>query len=179
MDKMQMAWVLQIKAKKNAVILNDRGIYCTDPAIANTAFFLKNVVEAFNRHFAPEIFVKEKIEDEKIVQNKENKIFCISKEPHLRLHYLYHYVVYQHFLSAVNFYCDICHRPSRGAKRRNFCISDTGNCISLMSDEEGKNDLKRKSQMVTIKLRLKRSKYGAKKQQNLQKFYFEKRHISC
>ena len=81
-----MAWVLQIKAKKNAVILNDRGIYCTDPAIANTAFFLKNVVEAFNRHFAPEIFVKEKIEDEKIVQNKENqRWYGISEE---RLNFL-------------------------------------------------------------------------------------------
>ena len=46
----------------------------------------KNVVESFNRHFAPEIFAKEKIEDEKIVQNKENqRWYGISEE---RLNFL-------------------------------------------------------------------------------------------
>ena len=46
----------------------------------------KNVVESFNRHFAPEIFAKEKIEDKKVVQNKENqRWYGISEE---RLNFL-------------------------------------------------------------------------------------------
>ena len=47
------------------------------------------VVEAFNRHFSPEIFVKEIIKDEKIVQRPENqKWYKISQE---RLDYLLTY----------------------------------------------------------------------------------------
>jgi N-acetylmuramoyl-L-alanine amidase len=63
---------LQIDLKKFGYKIDNEGLYNYDT---------RDVVQAFNRHFSPEIFIKEQVEDEKVITNLENqKWYKISEE---------------------------------------------------------------------------------------------------